>query len=825
MKRFDRQLSGLFILIRNICSNIIIYVLSKILYSIYTVQEGLVMSIKDIVKISVRELVEYVLKSGDITSGFCSTSRLTDAMKAHQAIQKFSGEGYLFEVPVSYSVNADDLVLEINGRIDGVIRDGDTVIIDEIKTTTAQLEAIDEFYNHLHMAQVKCYAFIYASLNGLSDIGVQLTYYHMETGETKKLLKYMSFKELELFFSDLIGRYIKWMSMLKRWQMKRNSSIKALEFPFSSYRKGQRELAVSAYRAIRDGSKLFVQAPTGIGKTISVLFPAVKALGEGVTSKVFYLTARTTTRLAAEDAFERMREAGLCIKTLTLTAKEKICFCPESQCHPDFCEYSKGYYDRIGEAVEDIFKNDSFTRDTVEEYARKHNVCPFEYSLELSLWSDCIICDYNYAFDPRVYLKRFFLDSGSDYCFLIDEAHNLLDRSREMFSAKLGKKLIMDMKKLSKDEDRDIYTALKDINNHMIKLRKECQDREEDYMVMNEQDKDLYKLLRKLLKAAESYLSKGHQNQFRQELLDLYFETAAFLKISENYDDTYVTYVEKSSQDMVVKLFCVDPSHVLREGMKRCSSAVFFSATLSPMDYFTRIYGGDENCSKLRLPSPYLSENLCLIIDSGISTKYRVREFTYDRVADSIAAVAKGKTGNYLVYFPSYRYMQEVYIRFCSRNPAIDTVCQTSGMSDKEREEFLSLFASSPGDGIVGFAVMGGIFGEGIDLVGDRLSGVIVVGVGLPQVCLEREIIRRYFDENNGVGFEYAYIYPGLVKVMQAVGRVIRSENDRGVALLLDERFSVYNYQGLLPGEWDIRQVRDTGSIPGIINDFWDEDR
>lgn len=789
------------------------------------------MDLKDklgILRVSVRNLVEFVMQSGDIGTQFYSPARMVDAIKAHQAVQNQRGEGYLPEVPVTYAVEHDGYVLEISGRIDGVIIKADTVIIDEIKTTYASLDDIDGDYNPLHFAQAKCYAYIYACQNNLYSIGVQITYYQMETCETKTILKQYNFIDLKNFFDGLVAKYLQWENMIRNWKSIRDSSIHSIQFPFSSYRKGQRELAISVYKTVRDGGKLFVQAPTGIGKTISVLFPAIKALGEGLTSKIFYLTARTTTRAAAESAVDIMRNNGLKIKSLTITAKEKVCFCPGTRCHFDYCRYAKGYYDRVMDAVKEIFRKDSFTLQNIQEYAQKHSICPFEFSLDLALWSDFIICDYNYAFDPRVYLKRFFKEDNGDYCFLIDEAHNLVDRSREMFSATLHKKPILDLKHAARSIDRDLWKCLKEINDFMVRLRKECSNENVSYagnsagyIVKSEMENEIYPLLRKFIKISEACLSGMKQSEFHSILLETYFEVGAFLRISEYYDEKYVTCIEKSGNDVSIRVFCVDPSRVMSDALKRAKCSVLFSATLRPMDYFIRTFGGDEHCRKMILPSPYPTENLCLMIDNSTATKYRAREFSYDKVAELIAAAVGGKRGNYLAYFSSYKYMKEVYIRFYAKNPNIQCVCQKPNMSDSEREEFLYLFSPSSDETFVGFAVMGGVFGEGIDLAGERLSGAIIVGVGLPQVCMEREIICRYFNENCGMGFEFAYIYPGINKVLQAAGRVIRSENDRGVVLLIDERFTNYSYRELLPGEWKPHIVGSADEIIHIVDEFW----
>lgn len=779
------------------------------------------MESKDSIKLSVRDFVTFVLQNGDLGTGFAGSSRMTEGIKGHQAVQKAGGEEYTPEVPVFYTIEKEGIRMEISGRIDGIISTEDGITIDEIKTTSADIDAIDENYNPLHFAQAKCYAFIFSDQNELETIDVQVTYYQIETKVTKAFLKSFSIEELQLFFNDLVDRYIEWAQVVRKWWEVRDASIKGLDFPYSSYRKGQREMAVGVYKTIRNKQKLFAQAPTGTGKTIAALFPAVKALGEGLTSKIFYLTAKTTTRNVAENAFNMMRERGLKFKTLTLTAKEKLCITPGASCNPALCEYACGYYDRIKTAVEDIFQQDSFTRNVIEDYARKHRVCPFEFSLDLSLWCDCIICDYNYVFDPRVYLKRFFMEGGGDYSFLIDEAHNMVDRCRDMFSAGISKKPVLELKRMVKGLAPDVYGCLNDINAYMIKARKACEEDRQGFIVRSEGPEELYPLLRDFIKVSEDYLSKNGDSELRQKLLELYFDANTFLRIREYYDESYASYFEKNGSDVKIKLFCLDPSGIMKKLLKRGKAAVFFSATLNPMDYFVNILGGDEDSGKLKFPSPFPPENLCVMVDDRTSTKYRVRELTYEKVAGNIAILAKGRTGNYIAYFPSYKYMDEVSQRFLEKNPDINTVIQNPGMTETEREEFLSRFTPDKKKTLVGFAVVGGVFGEGIDLTGESLSGVVIVGVGLPQICFERDMIKDYFDRVNGRGFEYSYIYPGMNKVMQAVGRVIRTEQDRGVALLVDERFSYPVYARLLPAHWNPARVKNIDGISRTVERFW----
>lgn len=780
------------------------------------------MEVKQKIKVSVRDLVEFVLMNGDIVSGFTGSSRNTDAIKAHQAIQKAYGEGFSKEVPLTFIVENEDILLEIGGRIDGLYVSEKEIIIDEIKTTTLDLESIEEEYNIMHWAQAKCYGYIYSVQNSLQHIGVQLTYYNLDNRETKKFIKDFNITDLQNFFSNLVEQYIYWARLMNTWNVKRNESISKLKFPFPTYRKGQREFAVAVYKTIKEGNKLFAQAPTGIGKTMATIFPTLKALGEGHVTKIFYLTAKTITRTIAEKALRSLSVEGLRIKSLTLTAKDKICFKENTECNPENCEYAKGHYDRVKTALEDIFSEDFFTREVIEEYSRKHMVCPFEFSLDLSNWADCIICDYNYVFDPSASLKRFFLDSGGDFAFLIDEAHNLVDRGREMFSMKLSKKPILELKKTMKVASPKLSKILNKINTILIDYRKKCEDEKKDYFIQKEAPKELYGLLAEFLSSAEKYLLVNKNSSINEELLELYFNIYSFLRTGEYYDERFITYVEKLGNDVIIKMFCLDPSFLLSECMKKGKASVLFSATLSPMEYFIQVLGGDEKSYRIRLSSPFPRENLCVLVDSKTSTKYKNREYTYDKITEAINSVASSKRGNYLVFFPSYQYMNEVQSRFKSLNEEVEILIQNTGMTETEKEEFLKSFSENKNRTMVAFAVMGGIFGEGIDLTGDKLSGAIIVGVGLPQICLERNIIKDYFSESKGVGFEYAYIYPGMNKVMQAVGRVIRTEVDRGVVLLIDERFSENNYRKLFPPEWKpIKTGKDLSTMLTTLDEFW----
>lgn len=767
-------------------------------------------------RVSVRTLVEFVLRQGDLQMGFMSGSRMAEGIYAHQYLQKERGADYQPEVTLRTTAYQDGFSLEIHGRADGMFRNESGVVIEEIKSTSLELDLIDESYNNLHWAQAQCYAYIVANQEELAQVQVQLTYIQLETHELKEFRKSFSREELEFFFKDLVERYCTWAHRLSAWTEQRNESISRLEFPYPVYRKGQRELVVAVYKTIKEKHKLYVQAPTGIGKTLGTIFPALKCLLEGLETPIFYLTAKTITRTVAEGSLLMLQQQGLSLKRVTLTAKDKVCFCPECECTPEDCSYAKGYYDRLGPALEDIFQRDHWNREQIESCARNHGVCPFEFSLELTNWADLVICDYNYVFDPRVFLKRFFLEGG-DYAFLIDEAHNLVERAREMFSAQLNKEEFLHLKNLVEDQEPVLGKRLQTVNKNFLKLKKQGLEVEKDAPTA------LYSSLERVVNEAEKFFKKEENPPWKEKLTELYFNIQAFLRTAESYDEHYLTYYQYPEQDVRVKLFCVDPSQQLAQVLNKGRAAVFFSATLSPLEYFIQVLGGEKESYKLQLPSPFPHENLCLMLQKQISTKYNQRSLSLDAIVEGIAQLVQGKTGNYLVYFPSYEYLEQVRERLLQAHPEFKVLTQTMGMTEADREEFLEAFQEEPRESLVGLALLGGIFGEGIDLTGERLSGAVIIGVGLPQIGKERDIIRAHFQERYGQGFEFAYMYPGMNKVLQACGRVIRTEQDRGAILLIDERFARLSYRRLFPKEWHaIHTLQDNSRIPSLLKAFWE---
>ncbi|MGL5677986.1 MAG: ATP-dependent DNA helicase [Cellulosilyticaceae bacterium] len=770
------------------------------------------------IKLAVRELVESVMRQGSIdATGLVGTNRMVLGTIAHKKVQQAMDAHYEAEVPLAYETTYEGIDFLIEGRADGIIQDLIGVTIDEIKSTTTRLDYIDEDYNPLHWAQAKCYAFIYAKQQGLPSISVRLTYYHLGTKRMKHLLQVYDFETLEKFFEDLLARYgsrVKWQ---REWCEKRNESLKGYTFPFEAYRPGQREMAVTIYKSILEGQKLYVNAPTGTGKTISTLFPTMKAMGEGHVEKVFYLTAKTITRTVAEEAVRLMYGGGAKVKAITLTAKDKICFLAERKCTREDCQYANGHFDRVDEAIKDALDHeDLLTREVITTYAKKYKVCPFELALDLSLHADVIICDYNYVFDPTASLKRFKDNKG--FVILIDEAHNLVDRGREMFSATLSKVMVQQAKKALGKESSGIAGALQKMSKYLAEIKKGYMEMTGSY-ISKEAPKQLKEMVRIFIEEVDMKLQEG-MGDLPSDFIDFYFEAQNFVKMYELYDERYVTYGESYGHDVRIKMFCLDPSFLISEILSTCQSAIFFSATLLPIQYYKYMLGGLDD-KAIYLSSIFDKEKNLRLIARDVSTRYQHRSMSYSKIANYIQTLAEAKLGNYMVFFPSYQYMEEVYKQCEKDYPDLPIRMQSTAMDEEAREAYLNQFEKNPTQTTIGFCVLGGIFSEGIDLTGDRLIGVIVVGVGLPQIGLERDLIKYYFDEKGMEGYHYAYTYPGMNKVLQAVGRLIRTEADEGVALLIDDRYLSPTYQILLPEHLLPYEVVDQQACKGAVEQFY----
>ena len=780
-----------------------------------------------VIRISVRNLVEFILREGDIdnrTGGGQDPENMQMGSRIHRKIQRQMGSDYQAEVPLKTEIVCDGFTLKIEGRADGLIHTKEQVMVDEIKGVLRELDRVQEPAG-IHLAQAKCYASMVAEQEEVDEIGVQMTYCQMETEEVKRFQYSYQSNELKVWFDEVIRQYKKWAKFQIEWRKARNASIKEIEFPFP-YRKGQRELAVSVYRTILRQKKLFIQAPTGVGKTISTVFPAVKAVGEELGEKIFYLTAKTITRTVAEQAFETLREQNLKFKVITLTAKEKICFCEETSCNPDDCPYAKGHFDRVNDAVyELLMQEDVMSREVLEAQARKHKVCPFEMALDVSTWVDGVICDYNYVFDPDARIRRFFAEGGAGgYLFLIDEAHNLVERGRQMYSAELCKEDFLAVKKLVKGEAPRFAKRLEACNKILLAMKKEC----ENYKVLDNISHFGIQLMN-VLSETDRYLEECVDKEVRETVLDFYFQVRSFLNIYDGLDENYVVYTEyQENGRFVLKLFCVNPAANLQKCLDKGNSAVFFSATLLPIQYYKRLLSTEKDNYAVYIDSSFDTKKRLLMNGVDVSTRYTMRSREmYQRYAIYIFRVVKAKMGNYLIFFPSYRFMEDVYQEFtqllASDEEEMELVIQQKHMDEEERENFLRAFEMRREKSLIGFGVLGGIFSEGIDLTNEKLIGTLIIGTGLPQVCNEREILKSYFDQKGLYGFDYAYRYPGMNKVLQAAGRVIRTEDDRGVILLLDERFQKEKGKEIFPKEWaDCERCR-LDIVEEKIRLFWEK--
>ena len=799
-------------------------------------------------RVSVRQLVEFILREGSIDNRKSSGSdtAMQEGSRIHKMLQRRMGSEYHAEIGLNYTWASEEYDIIIEGRADGIIdhnwgmhtpeetgKEENKVVIDEIKGTYRDLKRITAPVG-VHLAQAKCYAFMYASEHHLDQIGVRMTYCQMETEELKYFHEDYTFQELKGWFEDLMLEYKKWADFQFTWNTVRTASIRQLAFPFP-YREGQKELVTYVYQTIYHKRKLFLEAPTGVGKTISTVFPAVKSMGEGLIEKIFYLTAKTITRTVAQECFGLLQQNGLQMKTIVLTAKDKICFMKqeetakeEAECNPEACPYADGHYDRINDAMYDLLTHEAhFTREKVQAYAAKHQVCPFELSLDMSLFADAVICDYNYVFDPRVYLKRFFADGlgKRDYVFLIDETHNLLDRGREMYSAALNKDSFLSTKRLVKELSPRIAKLLDKCNKELLVMKRQC----ESYRREEEID-SFVRMLNHLYAAIDDFLDEHDTFPNKKELLDFYFEAAHFLNIYEIMDENYVVYSQLlDNGDFMLKLFCVNPARNLRQCMHKGRSTILFSATLLPIQYYKKLLGGEPTDYEVYAKSTFDEKKKALFIANDVTSKYARRsEREFLRIAEYIYEVVRQRHGNYMVFLPSHLFLEQVYRCFMEgyyQADFMECIVQEDYMSEAKREEFLLRFHQEAADAsvLIGFCVMGGIFSEGIDLKRDSLIGAVIVGTGIPQVGCERELLKQHFDAQGENGFDYAYRYPGMNKVLQSAGRVIRTAEDIGVVALLDERFLEPQYRRMFPREWSQYEVVSVSGIAGRVERFWNE--
>ena len=780
---------------------------------------------------SVREMCEFIYRTGNVYSG--GTDITGNAMlmgaKIHrelQAARKRENKSYQSEYHIKYFEEFEDFEYEFTGSIDGILENGDATVVDEFKTTSIELEKLEWDTVMAHSAQLMCYGFMYCAENATNFITLRLTYYNYDDDDIKTIEKEFTFTQLRKWFDELLTAHVKWAKLIYDHKMKRNASLHEMKFPFAEFREGQKELSAKIYRCIKHGKRLFAEAPTGIGKTVSTLFPSMKAVGEGEGDKIFYLSAKNSGMVLAEDCLNLFYEKGAVIKYCSLTSKEKIC--PRDRnCLPSECEYSKGHYDRVNDAIFDIVSNhNKITKDLIIQYAEKYKVCPFEFELDVSMFCDCVIGDYNYAFDPRAKLQRYFSDGG-DYITLVDEAHNLVDRAREMYSASLS---LLFLKKFSKHLKgiRKLQGRLTKCINVLKKYRQslEISEKTQKKAVIGENDVEPF---RSFCDAYRKFLTEDGNDDVKKNTLELFFELSFFVEIFDTesvFQEDYIDFCENLGDDTVLKLYCADPSNQIKLATDKMRSCVFFSATMTPYEYYIKMLGADSDEDEIiSVPSPFPKENLLLCIYKNISTRFKDRESSIDTVIEIIHKACSVKTGNYFVFFPSYSYMKLVYDDFCTAYPDVKTIVQETGMTADKRDEYLSQFVNNPKETLVAFALCGGIFSEGVDLTGDRLSGAVIVGTGLPGLSFERDMLKEHFDKTvgEGLGYNYAYTYTGLNRVYQAGGRVIRTKDDKGFVILADDRYGKISHRRTFPTAWknDVKMLLSPSALEKTIKDFW----
>jgi len=767
--------------------------------------------------VSVGQLIQ-LCRRGDINFRFSNRSTAIEGIRGHQKIQKSRGTSYVAEHAVTHTVTSGETELVVNGRIDGYGVNEDGCFIDEIKTIRVGVDEIPDGVMESYWLQVTLYGYMLACELELKDLVTRLCFYHLEEKTEYILERNYRINDLTCIFMDTTKVFLDLQEQQRMWQTQRAVSLESISFPYGDYRPGQRDMAVSVYRAVHSNEQLIVQAPTGIGKTMATLFPAVKALEPEKINRIFYLSAKSSTQALAQIAVRDIGNAGARLRSVVITAKDKICFNPGEPCDPEHCQFARGYYDRITQVIDEMLRqHDQFDRAMIEEAAQKHSVCPFELELDLSRHCDVIIADFNYVFDPVVYLRRYFENNKPDSIALVDEAHNLVDRGREMFSASVQKSHYLSLAELLKNESRRLHLAAKSVNQAILDYKK--QDKKAFELTGHiKRDTLPLKVLEAMTRfcgAAEEQLRDEQKHGWREPLLQCYFDTLRFIRTAENFANDYVTLLEKSGKHIRLRLYCVDPSRQLQEGFDRLSAAVCFSATLQPKNYFQRMLGIRDESKWYRLASPFPRENLQVCVAGFIDTSYKGRSDSLQSLVDLIDKTIGTQSGNYLVFFPSHEYLKNALLLFESTYPHIHVIAQQREMTDQQRQKFINSFDHRP---VLGFAVMGGVFSEGIDLKGNKLIGVIVVGVGLPQVGIERDLIKAHFPE---AGFEYAYLLPGLIRVLQTAGRVIRGSSDKGIICLVDRRYLESRYRNLLPVEWDLQSCSGIKDLEHQYTRFW----
>ena len=773
--------------------------------------------------LSVHQLVDFALRKGDIDTRVYNQNTMQEGVKLHSIYQKSKKGNYLSEVQLEHAFNYGDYIIKLFGRCDGIDLNKRPTI-EEIKTTNDNLDNYYKQNKDRHLGQAICYAYIYSLQKNIDVIDISLVYIS-QVDATKKVVNF-TFKQSELLkeIYSYFDIYIDFYKLTKTREEKRDSSLESLLFPFVKTRKGQKEMIQEVIDSYKEHKVSFIEASTGIGKTMSTIYGSLIGLKERRLNKIFYATPKNAGFINSFNAFKLLNERGVYINAVELIAKEKICpnHC-EKNCNPDDCPLSKGYYDKVNFVLKEILlKETLITNDVIREYAKNNEICPFELSLDLSLYTDFVVCDYNYVFHPIASLKRFFDDPPIQFkkFLLVDEVHNLVDRSRDMFSAEFNSFYFKKMKKkITKDykSEKRLVNGIKKVSS-FIKMFNEFEYGDDDYMILETVDLNFLSSLRDLDKKIKDF--KAQNPKVKIEELDEFSRmNYSFLKIIELANIDYKIVLKKNNDDFVIKYFCINPSVYILDRLHDFEGASLFSATISPMNYYQEVLLGKSDLNYLALPSPFEANNLKVLVDTKTSIKYKDRLRTLPDVINEIYSLIETKIGNYIVFAPSFEYLNMIKTKTIKDDRFI---FQEKSMSVDDRNEFLSILKPNPDKTTVAICVMGGSFSEGIDLLGDRLIGVIIIGVGLPTISLENKLIEEYYSKNGLSGYAFAFTNPGINKIMQAVGRLIRTESDRGVALLIDERYGYSTYRSLFRNRrTNFTKVTSLDVIKKELKDFY----
>ena len=757
---------------------------------------------------AVRTVVEFTLHGTDIRPMGGQLRDMQEGVLGHKARQALLGEGWEAEKPLSLTVpvEEDEAELVITGRMDAFC-DGDVPVIEEIKLW--QRKEPPEAPVPAHEMQAVCYGHMLCVSRGIGEVLIRVAYVDRRGRVRGQFDRQLTAEACEAEFRTVLEPYVHRLRIIRRHRRERDASLRALRFPFAGYRPGQREMAVQVYTAVKLQKRLFASMPTGTGKSVAALFPALKALGEGLTGQVYYLTARTTQRQGAQEALARLRRQPLHLWTLTLDAKDKQCPA-KTVCHPEWCPRAKGHFLRDHAAIEEMLQSDDWSPENIRAMADKHCICPFEFSLSLAEIADLTICDYNYALDPAVHIQRIF-DKTADVTLLIDEAHNLLSRVRDMLSGAVDGGRIRKLRTVvgkTAGRKHALYKAMTEVLKAIDDLPIPEDESIEGALTKlpTSFDNACMDLADAFMEAQNERFPWGEEGE---HLRDTVTPLLGFIR-ARRRDTTEYAWLWQGRKSKTITAFALDVAGYFEEVTTMLRGVVCFSATMHPLEDMKTLLGGTEEDACFAMPSPFPRENL-LIHQMDVNTRYRYREAACPEIAASIRAMVESKPGKYIAFFPSFAYLRQV-----SEMLDIPHQAQRAGMSDEERRAFLAPYTPD-GPSTISLCVLGGIFAEGIDLPGDALDGVVIVGVGLPQVNLFQETLRAYYERTFGDGFLYAYMLPGMQKVAQAVGRVIRTENDRGVALLLDDRYRQTAYRRLCPEHWVIRR----GEAAKTLRRFW----